>query len=129
MRDVLEFEVPLPPAEASPNLRASRLARMRALAGYRWLVGALARQALERSSWPIAPRVCLSLTYRLAGGRDGFYRPNDPDNALAAAKPLIDGLSDAGLIEDDSWRWLEIGRIAADPDGGPGVLIRAEVLE
>lgn len=129
MADVLEIELPLPPREASPNNHASRLARRRALAGYRWLVGALARQALERSSWPIAPRVRLSLTYRLAGGRDGFYRPNDPANALAAAKPLIDGLSDAGLIEDDSWRWLEIGSIRCDRDAGPGVLVQLEVIE
>lgn len=129
MADVLELQLPLPPREASPNNHASRLARMRALAGYRWLVGALARQALERSSWPIAPRVRLSLTYRLAGGRDGFYRPNDPDNALAACKPLLDGLVDAGVIVDDSWRWLEIGSIRCDRDAGPGVLVQLEVIE
>jgi hypothetical protein len=73
--------------------------------------------------------VRLSLTFRLRGGADGHYRPNDPDNALAACKPLLDGLVDAGAIVDDSWRWLEIGSIRCDRDAGPGMLVRLEVIE
>lgn len=132
MPEVLEFEVPLPPAEASPNLHTSRLARIRALAGYRQLVARLARQALAGRRWDAGRRQRLSLCFRLGRGSsrgDGCYRPGDPDNAAAAAKPLIDGLVDAGLIEDDCWRWLELGAVTAEEGGDPGVAVRLEAAE
>lgn len=130
MSDVLELVVPLPPIEASPNLHSSRLARMRALTEYRQLVGLLARQRIP-AGWDPTRRQRLSLRFVLGHGRragDGCYRPSDPDNAVAAAKPLIDGLIDAGLLEDDSWHYLELGAVTAEDGGEPGVVVRLEVL-
>jgi len=129
MADVLEIELPLPPREASPNNHSSRLARMRAIGGYRAAVGVIARQAAATAGWRGDRPVRMSLTFRLRGGADGHYRPGDPDNALAACKPLLDGLVDAGVIVDDSWLWLEIGSIRCDRDAGPGVLVQLEVIE
>lgn len=38
------------------------------------------------------------------------YRWNrqDPDNAVASVKPLIDALVERGWLSDDSPRWLEL---------------------
>jgi hypothetical protein len=129
MADVLEIELPLPPQEASPNNHASRLARIRAIAAYRQLVALIASRRATAPGWCSGHPVRMSLTFQLRGSADGHYRPSDPDNALAACKGLIDGLVDAGLIVDDSWRWLEIGSIRCDRDAGPGVLVQLEVIE
>ena len=36
----------------------------------------------------------------------GLYRPTDPDNALASIKGFVDGMVDAGLVPDDSAKWV-----------------------
>jgi hypothetical protein len=38
----------------------------------------------------------------------GKRRLNDPDNLLGQLKPVTDGIRDAGLIQDDSPRWLTL---------------------
>ena len=35
-------------------------------------------------------------------------RRRDPDNLVAASKPLIDGLTKAGVIADDSWQHMNL---------------------
>jgi hypothetical protein len=36
----------------------------------------------------------------------GLYRPNDADNAIGSLKSFIDGLVDAGMVPDDSHKWI-----------------------
>lgn len=69
MPEMFELTVPLPPIEASPNLHVSRLARIRALAGYRQLTALLARQGLAGRAWDASRRQRLSLRFRLGRGR------------------------------------------------------------
>lgn len=53
------------------------------------------------------------------------YMPDDVQNAIGATKAFCDGLVDAGLIKDDSKRYLvEVtGRIVTDSSRDPGVVL------
>ncbi|GIW17455.1 MAG: hypothetical protein N2109_06940 [Fimbriimonadales bacterium] len=121
--------VPLPPVEASPNGRLDRRRRIGGLAAYRDEVALLAREAARREGWSWRGPVRLSMVWGIRGGRahDGRYRPADVDNAVAAAKPLIDGLRLAGVIADDRWELLELGQVRAERGGGPWVRVVLEV--
>lgn len=48
------------------------------------------------------------MTYRAFRGCPG-YHAFDVQNAIAALKPAIDGMNDAGLIPSDSNAWLAWG--------------------
>lgn len=50
-------------------------------------------------------------------------RRRDMDNALAAMKSAIDGLKDAGIIEDDSGFAFHVERMKPDPDVDAGVWV------
>lgn len=63
-----------------------------------------------------------------AGVTYRFLLPNarrrDVANLVAACKPYIDGIVDAGVLPDDSWRYLWIDAAAAfvaNPDQKPEV--------
>lgn len=52
-------------------------------------------------------------------------RRRDPDNALASAKPCIDGIVDAGLLTDDSFRVIRHLSVTSEP--GPEKAVRFEL--
>ena len=56
-------------------------------------------------------------------------RLRDADNALASAKPAIDAIVGAGVIEDDNWKFAPVWQvqIKCRPDD-PGWTIRLEEL-
>jgi crossover junction endodeoxyribonuclease RusA len=93
--DTLTIELPLPPKELSPNARvhwARKADRVKWYRGRAW-AEALAAQGRNVRGWK---RATVQLTfYRKTRGRI------DTDNALASCKALFDGLTDAGVIEDD----------------------------
>ncbi len=41
---------------------------------------------------------------------DGFYRPEDADNLVAATKALRDALVDLGVVPDDRVELMRLGR-------------------
>lgn len=106
---MIEFFIPLLPERAlSPNGRAHYMAVARARKELRQATWIWARQA--RAAWhdPIDPaRVTLTLQQTRKKPRDGYYRPHDRDNAMAALKPVFDGIKDAGLIVDDTAEHIE----------------------
>ncbi len=58
-----------------------------------------------------------------------FYVPDnrrrDTANMIQATKPAIDGLVDAGLIKDDCWQHLSIGKVSVEIDrNNPRVVLR-----
>jgi len=62
------------------------------------------------------------------------YRPLDSQNALGSLKAAFDGLVDAGLIESDGHKFLEIGtvtlnRSAKEHKGRCAVDLIIEVIE
>ncbi len=101
---MIEFFIPLLPATAlSPNGNRQH-----------WSKVSAARKELREATWlsflprlgpheTIDPaRVTLTLHQTRRKPRDGRYRPRDVPNAVYALKPVWDGLTDAGLIVDDT---------------------------
>ncbi len=107
--DAIEFFIPLLPQKAlSPNgsrphwskVHAARVELREATA---WMA--------QVDTFQVAlidpARVTLTLRQTRKRPRDGYYRPHDRDNAMAALKPVFDGIKDAGLIVDDTAEHIE----------------------
>jgi hypothetical protein len=87
----------LPPTPLSPNERPNRWVKADTVAGYRDAAHAKALFALARRP---PPRWVFSrVTYRFCFTD---WRRHDADNAIAAAKPGLDGIVDAGILADDA---------------------------
>ncbi len=114
---VLQIIAPLPPRELSPNFSGHWSAKARAKKAYRE-AGFMAAFGIHNTpEWePVRPIVispefyCGPSTFGGSLGviRTNLYRPTDPDNANASLKSLIDGLIDAGLVPDDSAKWVSL---------------------
>ena len=120
--------LPLPPVGVSPNARLHWAAKHRAVraarkCGWYWF-----RRFLP-AGWEPKP-VRLDVAYHCPVGSNG-YRPRDIQNAIAALKPMIDGMVDAGVVPDDSDQWVRWGevKITRNGDGGePGVRVTVTEL-
>ena len=121
------IEPPLPPRALSSNGSHGHWRTKSAAAkGYRQLCGLLARAFAENK--PDRRRV--SYTFGIKGARStGAYCPRDVSNALAAFKAGQDGLVDAGILVDDSARWMELGSVTIDATIGPFVRVVVEPCE
>jgi crossover junction endodeoxyribonuclease RusA len=109
MADAFVAVLPLPPRDVSPNARVHWAVRHKATKAARksawyWFLRALPK------GWKYTP-VCLDIAYHCPVSSVG-YRPRDVQNAIAALKPSIDGMVDAGVVPDDSAKWVQFGRIA-----------------
>jgi crossover junction endodeoxyribonuclease RusA len=91
----LTITLPLPPRELNPNARCHWAKKAKAVKEYRRRAWALARKAMRTP-----PR------WKEAEARAVFYWPDrrrrDRDNAQASLKAAWDGITDAGMLEDDS---------------------------
>lgn len=115
--------LPLPPRTVSPNVRSHWGAKSRAVkaarkAGWYWF-----RRFVPRD-WTQKP-VRLDIVYHCPVGSDG-YRPRDVQNAIGALKPMIDGMVDAGIVPDDSDKWVTWGEFTITRHRGqaPGVTVQ-----
>lgn len=122
-----DVELPLPPKELSPNARVHYMVRARATKQHRhdcYLVMLGAKPKGWEGNSPIE----LDFVYRAFRGCGGaVFR--DCTNALSACKALIDGIVDAGVVPNDSKRWLSIGHFklmttAREAKNCPGVFVR-----
>lgn len=59
--------------------------------------------------WKVGP-IVLEIEYRF-GASMKDYKPRDVQNAIAALKPAIDGMVDAGVVPDDSYKWVSWGKV------------------
>ncbi len=132
---VVRFEIDLPPKVLSPNLaqgvhwgRKGPAARE-----YRALAMVRCREAANGKRFG---RARISFLFGLRDRRpaavrreDARYHPSDFDNAVGSLKALIDGIVDAGVIPDDSWRHLECGEVRCDFERGPWVEVRLEEIQ
>lgn len=93
----LSFTMPLPPKELSPNARVHWAKKFRAVREYR---------SLAKFHAGIAGALCRGLPWERAEVSLTFYFPHkrvrDGDNAIASMKAAFDGMSDAGVIANDS---------------------------
>lgn len=126
---VLTIEFPRPPRELSPNRvrNTHHFAKARAVSDYRSLCAIIAYNTAKAAGWQCPPRARVALLWGLKGN-DGTYRPADADNSVSAAKQLIDGLVDAGIIETDRWANMELGSVKCDKAIGPHIVVTVEAL-
>lgn len=124
-----QIELPLPPKALSPNFRGHTRERARWVKRYRYcclqfykaaklptIIAAPSPQAAPVKVAPIKP-VIVHLDFYLApkvsacGQKlpDGCYRPRDEDGARGAFKAGQDALVDAGIIPDDSKKYVRMG--------------------
>ena len=105
----IEFFIPLLPGQAlSPNgnrshwskVSAARKELREATVWIAPMAGSIARAGSYRAIDPA--RVTLTCRQTRRKPRDGRYRPRDVPNAVYALKPVYDGITDAGLIVDDT---------------------------
>lgn len=112
--------LPLPPAGMNPNNSRGGFVQLpngrrlypkaRIAADYRqecgWEMVIHGQRVLDGQPAPFY-FARLSFTFRWCTGRRAW----DADNALSAAKPLVDSLRDAGLLRDDSARRVTYGTV------------------
>lgn len=141
MRDTkahtVSIVLPLPPRAASPNFRGHTIARAREIAVYRRACNALYRQArLARApgvirlhwDWYLPRPETMAERYR----RANEYEPRDDDDAIGAMKAARDALQDAGVVPDDSQRYVRQGHVVfhsrGHKDGGRCVVLMIELV-
>ncbi len=98
--------------------------------------------AKVRKAWHEAARLAAIAALREAGNADDYplrrarirlvvitpdRRRRDPDNAIAAAKGVIDGCVEAGVLLDDSF--AVVAELSVTSEAGPAKAIRMEVSE
>lgn len=130
-RKSLVFDVLLPPRALSPNRKGSHWTqRLRPTRVYRGDVGMLALSAMREQNWVPSEYfgATVSLDFNVVkiprGLSDGLYRPRDVDNAIAAFKAGLDGMTDAGCWSDDSVVQVVSATISHDSKKLPGVTVR-----
>ena len=123
MTDVLTAKTALPHRDGAQNARGHWAKRHRATALDREHAGWIFRANGTR----FPGKVEVSVVYACHRGSAG-YQPRDVANAIGALKAQIDGLVDAGVIKDDSRKYLTWGRFdlvttkaECDQLGGDGV--------
>jgi hypothetical protein len=127
---LIEFEVPLPPRELSSNgSHGHWWTTAPPRKHYRLEILAAHRDAFHmRPETPMA-RATLELVFCTKGSRKAHrYGPQDEANAVYAAKSLIDGLIDVGLIANDDHKHLTLDSCRIDNERGPFVRVRLEAL-
>lgn len=123
----LTIDLPLPPRALSSNGSHGHWSKKsRSVRNYRYwcYLTALAAAQMRRTAMDPTDRRRVSYTFGIKGARaGGYYCPRDVSNALAAFKAGQDGLVDAGILVDDSARWMELGSVTIDPSIGPFVRV------
>lgn len=101
--DRITVEIPMPPKQLHPNARSHWRARMKPKAMQRQHAYLAALDALRGRVSPKWIAAQIHATFYL-GSRG---RKTDNDNLIAWLKASIDGLEDAGIVDDDSGiTWL-----------------------
>ncbi len=106
----MKIRGPLPSPDCAHNSRAHYMAKARAVATLRDQTGWAARSMAQSVSWRGTKPVEIDIVYACFRGCLG-YQPRDVMNAMDAIKAGIDGLVDAGVMPDDTRRFLRIGSI------------------
>lgn len=95
----IEFHLPFPPAELSPNARIDRRAKAPITRQYRQECSRVAKSARVKAggSWPLEGPVMARYIFIVAS-----RRRRDWVNLYGAFKAGEDGIVDAGLVVDDN---------------------------
>lgn len=99
--EAVMLEVVVPGNPPTPNMRMGHMAAARSRAKWRKLATEAAL-AVKPEFWAPLERAWVECVFVVADNRS-----RDFDNAIAARKPLFDGLVDAGILVDDSNRVIK----------------------
>ena len=134
-----QIELPLPPRALSPNFRGHTRARAPWVRKYRAACGMLLRKA---QIGPLPTPVTLHWDFyyasrKTASGQrinDNCFRARDEGNALGSVKAGIDALADAGIVPDDSKKYVRMGSVtlhstAKEHKGRTGVVLTIETIK
>lgn len=126
----LKFKVSVPPIELSPNNRShwrtkSSLGKIERL--HCSLVASECLYNLNSShelfgfdKWDYDRKCVVHHRWnygKLATEKCHRYKPRDEQNAVASLKHTFDGFTDAGIIHDDSSKYLKLGDYSVTHDG------------
>lgn len=105
---MIQFDIPLPPRELSPNARVHWKVKAKAAKDYRGISWLRAREAakIQCLAWEKA-----EIEYEFFCGPtfgDPRYRPRDDDNARASMKNAQDGFADAGIFVADAAKHVKV---------------------
>ena len=119
MTDAIQATIPLPPCDLSPNARVHWAKRAKATKAHRFAAYVQFVAARREAKWKHMRPVIVDIEYRCCKAAKG-YKPLDAQNALSSLKAAFDALADAGIVPNDSARWLTLGKVqlltrAADP--------------
>lgn len=118
----ITLDLPLPPRILHPNGRTMRPNYLRTVRRkYRAMAGDEAW--VQHPDRPKHEAARITLSYFTKSGRG-----QDPDNLIAWAKAAIDGLLDAGIIDDDNKLTYEHPTVAKDSDR-PRLVILVDPIE
>lgn len=124
MTQTLVFEVGLPYRELSSNGNIHWRTKTRLVKEYREEAKVIAASAMLLAKWVAPLRVDIALEFGTKGGRKvRRYQPRDEQNAIAAAKSLIDGVVDAGVVADDSRHFVHFCGATINSNDGPWVRV------
>jgi hypothetical protein len=104
---IATIDLPLPLVGASPNSHAHWRVRAKATKQMREHARLLGLPHKQKEPRPLR----ISATFYMGKTLDRRYRPLDTANAIGALKPYVDGLVDAGIVPDDSHRWISWGKV------------------
>jgi crossover junction endodeoxyribonuclease RusA len=99
--DVVSITLPLPPATLSGHNTGHWRSKVKLIKDSRAMAMFYCRKSREK--WEAA---IVSYTFHVPN-----LRRTDAANLVQRCKPYIDGVVDAGLIPDDCWTILKIGRV------------------
>ena len=105
----LDVQLPLPPKQLSPNATCHWAAKARATRLYRQACWAAFQQAKPKG-WTQVP-IEIDVSYRCSAKAIG-YAPKDIGNAISSLKAAVDAMQDAGVIPNDSKKWLAWGQVS-----------------
>ena len=97
---MLRIELPYPDERLSPNARVHHQVRAKATREAKEQVLVAVLEQGRRK--PLDDRATVTVTFVVPD-----KRRRDKGNLIASAKAYLDGLTDAGVIKDDTWQYIE----------------------
>jgi Holliday junction resolvase RusA-like endonuclease len=112
------YKVPLPPNRLSPNRTIGSIGQRMAMANatkkYRTVIRNITSECVEAR---LEKHITVHMMWYLRRTKTSreTYHPRDVGNAVSAAKALFDGIVDAEVIEDDTYKHLSLGSVEIVP--------------
>ena len=120
----VDLALPLPPPEAGGNDRGHSIYRSKVRKWIKQDAYLVARSVMAQHPGTWEPWTPVVITYRWVGKT---LNMPDPDNVVSRAKPVLDGIVEAGLIADDSRAHVSFAPVVYEKDkDNPRLVVEIE---